>query len=190
MNAHRNLPHELRHMIEAELDPNESPIWAGQPIPRRMALKALPAFLFAIPFTAFAIFWICGASGFKVPDFSEGGFSLFPLFGIPFLLVGLGMLSSPLWKMRSAKRTVYILTEKRAVIFSGGWKTDIRSFSPDQLQDITRKQHADGSGDVVFKREISNFNHQNNMPVKEIGFLAIEQVKKVEDMIRAMAKNN
>lgn len=178
MNTPRNLTHELRQMVETELNKNESSLWAGQPRPGRMAVKAIPIALFAIPFTAFAVFWICGASGFKMPDFSEGGFSFFPLFGLPFLLVGLGMLSAPLWKIRSAKRTIYVLTDKRAIIFEGGWRAHIRSFSPDQLQDLTRKQHADGSGDIVFKREVTNnFSHQNNMPVKEIGFLGIDNVK-------------
>lgn len=187
MNAPHNLPHELRQMVATELNKNETPLWAGQPRPGRMAVKALPIALFAIPFTGFAVFWIYGASGFKVPDFSEGGFAFFPLFGLPFLFVGLGMLASPLWKMRSAKRTIYVLTDKRAILFTGGLKTHIRSFSPDQLQDLTRKQHADGSGDIVFKKEISNYQQHNNMPVKTIGFLGIDKVKEVEELIREMA---
>jgi len=190
MNTTRNLPYELRQMVEAELNDDENLLWTGQPKPGRMAIKALPVTLLAIPFTAFAVFWMCGASGFKMPDFSKGGFSFFPLFGLPFLFVGLGMLSSPLWKMRMAKRTIYVLTDKRAIIFAGGWKINIRSFSADQLQDLSRKQHANGSGDIVFKKEISYNNQGNNMPVKEIGFLGIDNVKEVEDKIREVAKSN
>lgn len=85
---------------------------------------------------------------------------------------------------------MYVLSDKRAIIFEGGWKTNIRSLGPDQLQDLSRKQRANGSGDIVFKKEIS-YNHQgNNMPVKEIGFLGIDDVKEIEDKIREVAKSN
>jgi hypothetical protein len=184
MNINRNLPYELRQMVETELNDNENLLWAGQPKPGRMAIKSLPIAIFAIPFTAFSVFWMFGASGFKIPDFSQGGFAFFPLFGLPFLFVGLGMFSSPLWRMRAAKRTIYVITDKRAIIFDGGFKTNIRSFTANQLQDLSRKQRRDGSGDIVFKREISYNNQGNNMPVKEIGFLGIDNVKDVEDKIR------
>ena len=190
MNTTHNLPYELRQMVDNELNDGESTMWAGQPKPSKLALKSLPIVLFAIPWTAFAVFWICGASGFKMPDFSKGGFSFFPLFGLPFVLIGLGMLSSPFWMMKKAKGTVYVLTDKRAIIFEGGWRTNIRSLGPDQLRDLSRKQRSDGSGDIVFKKEISYNNQGNNMPVKEIGFLCIDNVKEVEDKIREVAKSN
>jgi len=185
------LPHELRAMVQAELNDKETLLWTGQPKPGRMAVKALPITLFAIPFTAFAVFWMFGASGFKFPpDFSKGGFSFFPLFGLPVLFIGLSMLCSPLWKMRAAKRTIYALTDRRAIIFSRGWKTNIRSFSANRLQDLTRRQRSDGSGDIVFKKEISYNNQGNNMPVQEIGFFGIDNVKEVEDKIREVSLGN
>ena len=90
----------------------------------------------------------------KIPDFKEE-FDLFPLFGIPFVLIGFGMLSSPYWTMRKARRTAYVLTTARAIIFDGGFSTTIRSFGPDRLTDLRRKQRADGSGDVIFERKLS-----------------------------------
>jgi hypothetical protein len=72
-----------------------------------------------IPVTAFAIFWMALASQ-QTKQISGPG-SFFPLFGIPFIVVGLGMLSSPLWRGRKALRTVYALTDQRAIIFEGGF---------------------------------------------------------------------
>jgi hypothetical protein len=43
---------------------------------------------------------------------------LFPLFGVPFVLIGLGMLAAPYWMRRKAQNTVYALTDKRALILS------------------------------------------------------------------------
>ena len=74
------LPPQLRTLIEAELDGDEKITWVGMPIPSRVALKALPLVMFGIPWTAFALFWMCGASGFRAPDFKDA-FDFFPLFG-------------------------------------------------------------------------------------------------------------
>ena len=99
------LPDSLRagQPLENELDEGETVVWVGRPSTRRMLWRALPIVLFAIPWTAFAIFWTFGAAGFKVPDFQQG-FDFFPLFGIPFILIGLGMFSSPYWVAEVRRR--------------------------------------------------------------------------------------
>ena len=112
MNGVGAIPPELEEKVERELESGERIAWMEQPIPRYFTAMSTGAFLFAIPWTAFALFWICGASGFKLPDFSKGGFSFFPLFGVPFVLIGLGMLSSPWWAHRKALKTVYVITDR------------------------------------------------------------------------------
>ena len=42
------------------------------------------------------------------------------LFGLPFVLVGLGMLLAPFAAFRSARRTVYVLTNKRFMTITEG----------------------------------------------------------------------
>ena len=125
--------------------------------------------LFGIPWTAFALFWTAGAAGFKLPNFQQP-FDFFPLFGVPFVLVGVGLLSSPYWTARSAKRTAYVLTDRRAITFQGGMSMRIRSFRPSQLEWLTRVQRRDGSGDVIFLREPgANDARQSS----DVGFLAV-----------------
>jgi len=92
--------------------------------------------------------------------------------------------------MKKAKGTVYVLTDKRAIVLEGGWRTNIRSFGPAQLRDLSRTQRADGSGDIVFKSEISCDVQSNNRSVKAIGFFGIDSVKEVEDKIREVAGSN
>lgn len=158
------------------------------PIPRFFTPVTTSIFLFAIPWTAFAIFWIYGASGFKIPDFKEG-FDLFPLFGIPFVLIGLGMLSSPLWTYRKAFKTIYVITDRRAITFDGGWSTTIRSYPPEKLQEIYRKVKRDGSGDVIIARQAwhdSDGGHQS----EELGFLRIRDPKETEQMLKKLAEQS
>ena len=163
-------------------------MWLDQPIPGRMAGKTMPMVLFGIPWTAFALFWIAGASGFKLPDFSHG-FGWFPLFGVPFVLIGFGLLSSPYWARRSAQRSVYVLTDRRAIIIRGSWRgnVSVRSFERERLTDLQRKQNTDGSGDLIFTRDVRR-DSDGDRHSTDVGFLAIRDVKNVEDIVRASVK--
>lgn len=183
------LPLHLQSLIQSELNEEEKIIWVGTPVPRRFCTRSIGSVLFGIPWTAFALFWIASASGFKIPDFQKG-FDFFPLFGIPFVLIGFGMLSSPLWMLRKARNTAYVITSNRAIIFSGGIKTDIRSFDPKHLEKLHRKQWRDGSGDLIFDKEF-RFEQNYRQRQHELGFLAIQNVKQVEYLVRQlMADSN
>ncbi len=175
------LPRRLRTLVEDELNDGEKIVWIGQPISTRFAMGSIPAVLFGIPWTAFALFWVCAAAQFQIPDFKEG-FDWFPLFGIPFVLIGFALLSTPFWMMRKAWKTVYVLTTSRAILFDGGFSTTIRSFRPDRMLDLHRKQRADGSGDLIFERTLFHDNESGRQTVDH-GFLAIPDVKAVEDLV-------
>lgn len=178
------LPERLRNLVEAELESGETISWVGQPSGGRFCLQSLPILLFAIPWTAFALFWMIAAAGFRIPNFQQGG-DFFPLFGVPFVLIGLTMLSTPYWSARRARRTVYVVTDRRAIIFDGGWGTTIRSFMPGMLRDLQRKQFRDGSGNVIFER---GFSTGKNRTTPDVGFLAIRDVQAVEQLVRRMAQ--
>jgi hypothetical protein len=177
----------LQYLIQDELNASERLLWSAQPRPSRLARKSLPLVLFGIPWTAFALFWTAGASGFKMPDFHHVE-NLFPLFGLPFILIGLGLLTSPFWIMRKARSTVYGLTTERIIIISpklfGG--INIRSLPPDQLTDINRVQLADGSGDVILHRDITP-NSKGGNNVSEVGFFGIQNAKEVEQLVLALS---
>lgn len=170
---------ELQSIIRQEISANEKILWVGKPRPGALMYASLGLVLFAIPWTAFAIFWVCGASGFKWPTW-QGPQSLFPLFGLPFILVGLGMLSSPYWIKRAADRSGYIITNARAVVFS--WKlmsAEVSSYSANQLTKMQKKLKPDGSGDIIFDEQ-----SQGSGRYKRIGFIGIDDVKQVEKILR------
>ncbi|MBX7167322.1 MAG: hypothetical protein K1X74_13410 [Pirellulales bacterium] len=182
------LPARLRTLVEAELGDGEQITWVGVPRPWLFALYSMPIVIFAIPWTIGSIFWVVAASGFEIPDFDQG-WDLFPLWGIPFVLTGFGMLSSPYWLMRKAKNTVYVLTTTRAIIFDGGLSTTIRSFGPERLTDLRRKQRADGSGDLIFERRLS-YDSDGDRRSMDHGFLAISDVKAVEDRVHRLVETS
>ncbi|NLZ63897.1 MAG: hypothetical protein GX902_08820 [Lentisphaerae bacterium] len=184
-----SIPRELGNKVRGELESGEHILWMGQPIPRFFTAASIGSFLFAIPWTAFAVFWMWGACGGKLPDLSKGVMELlFPLFGLPFVLIGLAMLSVPLWMYRRAFRTVYVITDRRAITFEAGWNRaiTIRSYPPARLQNIFRREKRDGTGDVIFGQEFYS-DAKGRQGSTEYGFLNIREPKTAENMLKQLA---
>jgi hypothetical protein len=167
-------------MVDRELEPGESVKWIGMPIPRFFTGASTGMFLFAIPWTAFAIFWMFGA-------WHQSKNLPFTLFGVPFLLAGVGLFSTPLFTYRRSFKTVYVVTDKRAITFSGGWSTIVRSYPPDALREIYRKERKDGTGDVVISRRAWR-DSDGDRHSEELGFLRVENPKEIEDMLKSLAE--
>jgi len=87
------IPKDLKQYIENELEAEEKIFWSEMPIKCFFTPKATGLFLFGIPWTAFALFWTAGAAFGTSQAEESGPFILFPLFGLPFILIGFGMLS-------------------------------------------------------------------------------------------------
>jgi hypothetical protein len=191
MLSNLKIPKELRRKIENELQPGEFIRWIEQPIPRFFTASSIGSVLFGIPWTSFAIFWMWGASRFKLPDIREGlqPQNLFALFGVPFVLIGFRMLSSPVWAWQAARKTVYLVTDKRAISIHSGWSTTIRIYLPNQLKEIYRKERADGTGDVIISIRRWKDSDGDNMS-EEIGFLGVRNPREVENILKQLADNN
>ncbi|HZU99136.1 MAG TPA: hypothetical protein VFF73_20685 [Planctomycetota bacterium] len=176
--AYELLPAEKAGRIECELDRGESVLWAGEPRPWSRARSAFAIWLFAVPWTAFAVFWMGGAalSGAPLP---------FVLFGTPFVLVGIGLLSLPFWAMRAARRTCYALTDRRVIALEGGLGSIVtRSYLPDQLGRMTRTERSDGSGDLVIEAREWRDSDGDRRTIKN-GLMGIDRVREVERLIRS-----
>jgi len=184
----QQIPAKLSRKIDRELEPRELIKWIEQPLPRFFTLQSLAYFFFSIPWTAFAIFWMYGAAGFKIPVLHEGiKFEhLFALFGVPFVLIGFWMLTSPLRQWLKAFRTVYLITDKRAISIESGWFTTIRNYSPDQLKDLYRKERGDGTGDVVITTRLRRGSEGNSW-TEEIGFMNVRNPREVERLLQQLA---
>jgi len=188
------LPAALDDRVRSELRENEQMVWAGQPRPGRFLRASLPMALFGLPFTAFAVVAIYTAyNKFTAGDDPGGprgfGAIILPLFSVPFLLVGLGMLTSPYWMYRRALKTCYCLTNGRAIVWTVGWfgSLEVRSYQAEQLGKMTRRDYADGSGDLVFEEFLTvsrDSDGYSRSQRTERGFIAVENVREVEDLLR------
>ncbi len=130
-------------------------LWAARPVPRLSAC-AIPALLpFAAGFLLFAFFWTLDR-GFEPGKgaLSHPAWSVF--FTAFFWAVGLGLLLHPFAIRRRLRRSLYLLTEKRALIIEPalfGWRH--YSWRLNRKLLLARQERADGSGDLLFSEERS-----------------------------------
>lgn len=176
---------ELQARVKAELKPGEVVNWAGQPLPRRYAAKAGWSWLFFIPWTAFAIFWIGGAARFRVPSFTEPQ-DFFALWGLPFVAIGVAGLTSPLWLRLAAARVVYVVTNQRAFSIEGRRSLIVRNYLPAQLGTMTRRERGDGSGDLILALEPYAGN-RGLTNTRERGFFGVAEVRLVGRLLEDLA---
>lgn len=134
------LPKELDRAVKEELKGMEKLNWVGQPIPYKRMFSAFSVWLFSVPWTAFSVFWIHGAM-----NQAETG-SIFPLFGIPFLLIGVCMLLSPFWQYFKSTKTAYVITNKRAFTLELFRGVNIKNYYPDSIGNLEKKSDPMGLG--------------------------------------------
>ena len=135
----------LSVQIDRELAPGEMIQWIDQPIVRSFTARLIRTFLSGIPWIVFALFWIGTGPGYK--DLFMNGFNpsiLSLLFcGVLFILF------ASFTGKRTAQNTVYIITDRRAILFEATAPRTIRSYLPNQLQSVYRQENKDGSGNVI-----------------------------------------
>jgi len=183
------LEQTVRLEAEKELGPGERLLWCNRPDPLRASLSTLGIFLFGIPWTAFAVFWTYGAMGFNINNLTKmGPMSFFPLFGVPFILIGAGMLLSPILTYIENKKTIYMITDQRAAIIAQknlGGRT-VQSYRADDIRTTERAEKADGSGDLYFVMDSSDGSRVRR-PSRSTAFFGIPDVRQVEAiMVKAL----
>ena len=176
-------PSDAQQCVQSELQSGETLYWTGTADPGRAAVSALPASLFGIPFAGFALFWITQAyhASSHISRNSNSfakGFSVFPLFGVPFLLIGLGVILAPLWAYLKGSSTVYAVTSQRVMVISGGTSRTVKSLTPADIVGVDYRERPDGSGDVMIQTN-SIIRTNNSVSQVKVALYGIANVKEV-----------
>jgi len=187
---------ELDAAVRNELKTGEDLWYAGMPSPSHTGRRMWPIAIFGVFFGGFAAFWITmAAAGTWFGGAQSGGgtgsgaasgvFMLFPLFGLPFLLVGLGMIASPWWAAGRARRSVCCVTSRRAMQIRCGSTLHVQSWTPDDLTEITKSVHADGTGTLLFARSQVARSRGRSRTVA-IGFYGVPDPRTCEEALLAL----
>ncbi len=117
---------------EGLLDDDENIVWQGQPDGKfRLRGKNIVISVFGLFFLVFSLFWtVMAASAGQMP---VGMRLLFPLFGLPFVLVGLYLVVGIHWfDALGRRKTHYTLTNKRAFIATQMFGKRLKSYPIDE----------------------------------------------------------
>ncbi|MEL6876826.1 MAG: hypothetical protein AAGL68_01855 [Pseudomonadota bacterium] len=140
----------LELALTRELRRGEHVTWRGRQI-GRLSGKSFGIYLFAIPWTAFALFWTTMAS-FGASEITSGGIGLlawaFPLFGVPFILIGLVMLGAPFLPWIQRGKVIYAVTDQRVLRIEVGRKLTIKSLPAREIGMIKRDERRDRTGSL------------------------------------------
>ncbi|MEO8669153.1 MAG: hypothetical protein ABI399_11595 [Bauldia sp.] len=135
--------------IQREMRRGERPVWAERPVPgtaRRMMFARLRL---GLVFTGFALFWIAAAFAIVgAGDFGAFG-ELFPLFGVPFVVVGLVIMASAVNVWRRLHATVYGISTERVLLISDLPRYRMRAVDLVALTGSERVERKDGTGDLA-----------------------------------------
>jgi len=115
--------------------------------------------------------------------------SVMKLAGLPFVVVALAMLASPLWMIWKARRTVYAVTDRRGIAITLGVSMKVDSFDGDQLAGLKRKQREDGSGDIeLIPASPRDVVHPERSIAGSSGtcFYGVNDVRGAEEHLRAL----
>jgi PH (Pleckstrin Homology) domain-containing protein len=183
---------DAQFRAQSELESGESLAWSGTADPRRAALTALPAALFGIPFAGFALFWMSqafratSAMTHNTHNSFARGFSVFPIFGIPFLLIGLAITLAPLWAFLTGRNTVYAVTNRRVMVISGSKSRAVKSFTPADISSVEHRERPDGSGDIVLMTNtLQRRGNDMAVPMK-VALCGVPNVKQVAEQVMAL----
>lgn len=179
-------PH-MDQVLRRELTRGERLIWAAQPRAARMK-SVLWMWVFALPWTLFALFWESGVLsiwGGRTSSASnmEIAFGIFfPIFGLPFVAIGFWMMWKPIAAMRQARDTAYGLTNLRIFRVVEGRKRIVASVALDQMGPIDRSEHADGWGDLRIQTH-SHYDTDGERETQRFEVIGIPDVARLERLI-------
>ena len=158
--------------VRDELTAGERVVWEGKPRIGWLVILALP--LAVVGFAVAVVSWICLVE-------SRGGAAIV---AFPALLAGLGVMAAPIWYAWRGLGTVYVITNRRAIVLEPLLipGAAVRSYAPAALARVVRNQRGDGSGDLIFD-EPRRLRGRGVRFVRQ-GFFAVADVRRVETLLR------
>ena len=162
-----------------QMAPGEYVLWTGKPDTKSNYFtgRNFMNFLFAIPFTAFSVFWIVTASRAPGPFF---------LFGIPFLVYGLYILfGSGIRNILLRKDTYYVITNKR-IYRRIGKKTD--NLSGVNMPPYETIMHSNGNGTIRFTMGANPYRSTDRYGHYVVHYFTLDNLADVERAQQAIAR--
>jgi hypothetical protein len=179
---------ELRRVVTPDLQRDEKLLWVGRPTPLRVILQdrkvvTTGAVMLIALISLVMIVLVFPNSHLLSLKLIGMGWS-FGLIVLGFLLLGLSYFARPIYDYFMARRTVYAVTDQRALIL----KATLRGrkiLSYRQFEQVKRRSLFNGKGDLLFASENYRQRHNGSARIRtrSIGFFGIENAREVEQLM-------
>lgn len=175
---------DLKELVTPFLVSGEKLIWVSRPDPTfSMSSNIVKAIVWGIPWTIFFSWWTLSWVDFQFPKF-ESLSELTSLIGLPFLVMGLGMLASPYLIYSKHCKTIFVITNKRALLIIRNRNAEQTSFYFSKMEGISTKIKSDGSGSIYMGSENKG---DSRTP---IGFVGLEDVNEALSVLEPLLNNS
>jgi len=167
------------------LDPDEKLLWQGAPATGlKLTGKGIFLSLFGLFFLGFSVVWVTMASMMQTGMAFD---YIFPLFGLPFVLVGLWLVVGHwFFDAYKRKRARYALTTKRAIIARSMINRRMESYEITKNSPLSLVE-----GDLDTVNFAQKTTRSNNGPtVVDIGFRYITGGREVYNLMQDVQKNS
>ena len=179
---------DLKFEVKHYLDTNEDVLWCDKPV-KKLVFTSADIFttLFGVVWLSFSVFWI--VSAYFAIEASDGSFKLFPLFGVPFVLVGLYLLFFRHFvSLIKRKNMVYALTNKRAMIVHTGKRKYVQEYRYENISNIQMKCDDNDVGSIFFLTGEIRYNNGRSYSSTS-GIFGIKDTKKVYKILSQCMEN-
>ena len=187
--------------IDAEFRQNEKAIWKGKPATGIMLRGSDALFIpFSLLWGGFAIFWETTAISIAAKttpndQSAAAAVLIFPLFGIPFVLVGLYLIFGRfVIDAKRREKTEYAITNQRVIIKSGFFSRKVKSLNLASMPEISFTEKSNGTGTITFGESNSPYGFMMRgfswpgMPYAPT-FEMIDNVRSVFELIQKAQRN-
>lgn len=195
--ADSTLADEWKCRIARELEKGEKFLWAGQPDPT-MAMCRYLHMISAV--MLFFLLVLGGVTWLSWDGIRQGQLGSTVLPG-GLLLVVMGLPSLVFWQRRRARRTCYVLSSRRALVFQPNLfgKLRVTSYLPQQLRNARFKRSwlfGPNAGDWIFcqqfSKRVTHYVDEGRTEVargvKSYGFLMLRNALEIRKLLHAVAE--
>ena len=168
----------VRAAISSELQDGENVVWSGAQNPGRFIHAFLLKTLIPTVLT-FGMLFIAAITNSDLHWTAPSRWERFQWVAAFVALIGpIGMLASVL-AFKTQRPTIYFVTNRRAIAISGKGFCRVASYWPDQLNNTSRTERPDGTGDVQFER-VRQIDGSGEFVVRLHGFYGIQNAAQAE----------
>ena len=184
---------ELRSIVNDELQRGEKLLWVGKPMPFRVIMQdrkvVIASILLVIVLIALGVILLIFPNSHLLSLHLIGAGFSFGLVVAGFVLLGLTYFARPLYDYFMARRTIYAVTDRRALILKGVFGgRKVQSYK--QFDQLRRRTLVKGKGDLLFASETyrQRRNGSSQMRTRGIGFFGIDNAHEVEQIMQETFK--